>query len=112
MRPLEQLSDRISFQPHVVLGYGTSVQSSTSIETDVSCADISSLPSSVCSVGDMPRPDDRLKDYESAMGGITLDSASSTGTEERGIEDMEREPDVKEEQCGMDRVKLKQTVEL
>ena len=52
MRPLKQLE--ISFQPHAVLGYGTSVRLSTSIETDVSCADISSLPSRVCSVGDMP----------------------------------------------------------
>ena len=49
MRLLEQLE--ISFQPHAVLGYGTSVRSSTLIETDVSCADISSLPSSVCSAG-------------------------------------------------------------
>ena len=51
MRSLEQL--KISFQSHAVLGYGTSVQSSTSIETDVSCADISSLPSIVCSEGEM-----------------------------------------------------------
>ena len=34
------------------------------------------------------------------MGGMTLDSASSNGTEERGIKDMEREPDVEEEQGG------------
>ena len=86
-----------------MLGYGTSVQSSTSIETDVSYADISSLPFSVCSMGDMPRPNDRPKDYESAMGGMTLDSASSTGTEEQGIKDMERELVVKEEQGGMDK---------
>ena len=52
MRSLEQLE--ISFQPHTVLGHDTSVRSSTSIETDVLCADISSLPSSICSVGDMP----------------------------------------------------------
>ena len=51
MRPLEQLE--ISFQPHAVLGYGTSVRSSTSIKTDVSCADISLLPSSLCSMGNM-----------------------------------------------------------
>ena len=56
MRPLKQME--ISFMPHAVLGYGTSVQSGTLIETDVSCADISSLPSSVCSAGDMPQPDD------------------------------------------------------
>ena len=37
------------------------------------------------------------------MGGMTLDLASSTKTEERRIEDMEREPDVKEEQGGADK---------
>ena len=37
------------------------------------------------------------------MGGMTLNSASLTGTEERGIEDMEREPDVEEEQGGTDK---------
>ena len=42
MRPLKQT--KISFMPHAVLGYGTSTQLSTSIKTDVSCADISSLP--------------------------------------------------------------------
>ena len=56
MRPLKQAE--ISFMPHAVLGYSTSVQSSTSIKTDVLCADVSSLPLSVCSAGDMPRPDD------------------------------------------------------
>ena len=30
----------------------------------------------------MPQPDDQPKDYESAMGGMTLDSASLTGTGE------------------------------
>ena len=69
MRPLKQLD--ISFQPHAVLGYGTSVRLSTSIKTDVSCADILSLPSSICSAGDMLPPDDQSKDYESAMGGMT-----------------------------------------
>ena len=34
---------------------------------------------------------------------MTLDSASLTRMEERGIKDMEREPDVKEEQGGMDK---------
>ena len=51
----------------------------------------------------MPQSDDRSKDYESSMGGMTLDSASLTRTEERGIEDMEREPDVEEEQGRMDK---------
>ena len=80
MRPLKQTET--SFMPHAVLGYGTSVRSSTSIKADVSCAHILSLPLSICSAGDMPRPDYRPKDYESAMGGMTLDSASSTGTGE------------------------------
>ena len=39
MRPLKQTE--ISFMPYAVLGYSTSIQSSTSIETNVSCADIS-----------------------------------------------------------------------
>ena len=63
----------------------------------MSCADISSLPSSVCSASDMLRPEDRSKDYESAMGGMTLDAASSTGTEERRIKDVEKEPVAEEE---------------
>ena len=37
------------------------------------------------------------------MGGMTLDSTSSTGIEEQGIKDMERELDVKEEQGGTDK---------
>ena len=37
------------------------------------------------------------------MVGMTLDLASLMGMEERGIEDMEREPDVKEEQGGTDK---------
>ena len=92
MRPLEQTE--ISFMPHAVLGYGTSVRSSTSMETDVLCVDVSSLPLSVCSAGDMPRSDDQPKDYESAMGGMTLDSASLTRTGEQDIEDMEKNLDV------------------
>ena len=95
MSPLEQAE--ISFIPHAVLGYSTSVQSSTSIETDISCADVSSLPLSVCSAGDMSQPDDQPRDYESAMGGMTLDSASSTGTGEQDIEDMEKNPEVETE---------------
>ena len=51
----------------------------------------------------MLQPNDQSKDYESAMGGMTLDLASSTGMEEGGIKDMEREPNVKEEQGGMDK---------
>ena len=101
MRPLEQID--ISFQPHAVLGYGTSVPSSTSIETDVSHVDISSLPSRVCSVRDMLQPDNWPKDYESAMGGMTLNSASLTGTEEPDIKDMEKTPDVETEEGGADK---------
>ena len=77
--------------------YCTSTQSDVSIKTDMSCANISLLPSSVCSVGDMLRPEDQSKDYESVMGRMTLDSASSMGTE-----DMEKEPVVKEEKGGTD----------
>ena len=55
MRPLKQVE--IPFMPHAVLGCSTSIQLSTSVETDISCADISSLPSSVGLAGDMPRPD-------------------------------------------------------
>ena len=40
----------------------------------------------------MPRPDNRHRDYKSAMGGMTLGSASSTGTGEQDIEDMEKNP--------------------
>ena len=69
---------------------------STSIETDVLCAD-------VCSAGDLPQPDDQPKDYESGMGGMTLDSASLTGTGEQDIEDMEKNPDIKTEEGRVDK---------
>ena len=91
MLPLQQAE--ISFMPHAVLGYATSIRfRSTSVKMDTSCADISSPPSSVGSAGDMPRPDTRLwlGNYKSAMGGMTLDSVSSTrmgepdGEESRG----------------------------
>ena len=75
--------------PHAVLGYAVSTQlRGTSVETDVSFTDISSLPSSVISAGDMPRLGDRPKpgDYESAMGEMTLESASLTGAVELDIE--------------------------
>ena len=71
----------ISFMPHAVLGYASSTRSrSTLVETDVSLTDISSLPLSVCLAGDMPWPDHQPKpgDYESAMGEMTLESASLT----------------------------------
>ena len=56
--------------------------------------DVSLLPSSVCLAGDMPQPDD----YESVMGGMTLDSASSTGTGEQDTENMEKNLDIKTEE--------------
>ena len=89
--------------PHAVLGYSTSIRSSTSIKTDVLCANVSSLPSSVCSAGDMPQPDDQPRDYESAMGGMTLDSASSTGTGEQDIKDMQKNLDIETEEDGVNK---------
>ena len=89
--------------PHAVLGYSTSVSLRTSIKTDVLCADVSLLPSNVCSAGDMPQPDDQPRDYESAMGGMTLDSASSTETGEQDIEDMEKNLEVKTEEDGVNK---------
>ena len=37
------------------------------------------------------------------MGGMTLDSTSSTGTEEQDTEDMEKNPDVKTEEGRADK---------
>ena len=51
MRPLKQAE--ISLMPHAILGYSTSIQLSTSIETDILCANVSLLPLSICSMGDM-----------------------------------------------------------
>ena len=57
MQPLQQAD--ISFIPDAVLGYAVSTQlRGTSVETDVSFADISSLPLSVGLAGDMHRPSD------------------------------------------------------
>ena len=91
MRPLKQTE--ISFMPHAVLGYGTSVRLSISVKTDVSCVDISLLPLSVCSAWDLPQP----KDYESTMEGMTLDPASLTEKEEQNVKGMEKNPDVETE---------------
>ena len=53
MQPLQQAE--ILLMAHTVLEYATSIRlRSTSVETDISCADISLLPSSVGSAGDMP----------------------------------------------------------
>ena len=65
--------------------------------------DILSLPLSVCSAGDIPQPDIQPKDYKSAMGVMTLDSASSTGTGEQDIKDMEKNPDVETEEGGVNK---------
>ena len=37
------------------------------------------------------------------MGGMTLDSASSTGTAEQDIKDMEKDPNVKKEEGRVDK---------
>ena len=53
MWPLQQAD--ISFMPHAVLGYATLICSrSASVEMDISYGDISLLPSSEGSAGDMP----------------------------------------------------------
>ena len=53
MQPLQQAG--ISFMPHAVLSYAVSTRSrGTSMETDVSFTDISSLPSSMGLAGDIP----------------------------------------------------------
>ena len=57
------------------------------METDVSLADISSLPLSVYFAGDMLQPDHQLKlgDYKSAIGEMMLESVNSTGAPEPDI---------------------------
>ena len=55
----------------------------------------------------MTQPDDQPKDYESAMGGMTLDSASSTGIGEQDIKDMEENLDVETERQSQQGMKLK-----
>ena len=37
------------------------------------------------------------------MGGMTLDSASSTGTGEQDIKNMEKNPDIETEEDGIDK---------
>ena len=74
------------------------------METDVSFADISSLPSSVGLVGDMPQPDYQPKsgDYESAMGEMTLESASLTGVVEPDVEVVGHNPETEAQEDGVD----------
>ena len=103
MWPLQQAD--ISFMPHVVFGYAALTQSrSTSVETDVPFTDISSLPLSVCSVGDMPRLDHQLKlrDYESAMGEMTLESASINRAAEPDIEEVGHNPETEAQEDGIE----------
>ena len=56
-----------------------------------------------CMLKRQHRPDNRPRDFKSAMGGMTLDSASSTGTGEQDIEDMEKNPEVKTEEDGINK---------
>ena len=94
MRPLQQAE--ISFMPHVILGYAPSTHSrSTLVKTDISCADISSLPSSVCSAGDMPQLDNQLwlSAYKSALKEMTLDSMSSTGVVKPNVKMVQKNPE-------------------
>ena len=84
---------------HAVLGYATSIRSrNTSVEMDISCADISLLPSCVGSAGDMPQCETQLGNYESVMGGMSLDLVSSTRVGEQDVKEMEKNPEVKTEE--------------
>ena len=60
-------------------------------------------PQAYAQWGDMSQPDDRPKEYKSAMGGMTLDSASSTGTGEQDIKDMEKNLEIKTEEDGVNK---------
>ena len=104
MQPLQQAE--ISFMPHAVLGYATLTRSrSTSVETDVSCTDISSLLSSVGSAGDMPQPDNQLQlgDYESATREMTLDSASLTRAVEPDVKAVEKNLEAEAQEDGVNK---------
>ena len=104
MQPLQQAE--ISFMPHAVLRHAMSTQlRSTSVKTDISCANISSLLSSVGSAGDMPQPDNQLQlgDYESAMGEMTLDSASLTRAVEPDIKTIEKSLEAETQEDGVDK---------
>ena len=70
---------------------------------NISCADISLLPSSVGSAGEMPQPETQLGNYESAMRGMTLDSVSSTRVGEQDIKEMEKNPEVETKEDGVDK---------
>ena len=105
MQPLQQVE--ILFMPHAVLGYATSIRlRSALVKTDISCTDISLLPSSVGSAGDMPQPDAQLRlgDYESAMGGMTLVTlVSLTRMGEPDVEAMEKNPEVEAGEDGVNK---------
>ena len=90
--------------PHTVLGHATSIRlRRTSVKMDISCADISLLPSSVGSPGDMPQTDTQLGNYKSAMEGMTLDSVSLTGIREQDTEEMEKDPEVETREDRVDK---------
>ena len=96
----------ISFMSHAVLGYAMSIWSrSTSVKTDISCTNISLLPCSVGLAGDMLQPYNQLwlGDYESAMGEMTLDSASSTRAVELDLETMEKNSEADAQEDGVDK---------
>ena len=104
MWPLQQAE--ISYMPHAILGHAMSTRlRSTSVETDISCTDISLLPSSVGLAGDMPQPDNRLRfgDYKSAMGEMTLDSVSLTEAVEPNIKTMEKNLEAEAQEDGVDK---------
>ena len=96
----------ISLMPHAILGYAMSTWSrSTSVKTDISCADISSQLSSVGSAGDMPQPNNRLwlGDNESTMGEMTLDSVSLTGAVEPDVEAVKKNPEAEAQEYRVDK---------
>ena len=104
MQPLQQAD--ISFMPHAALGYAVLTRSrGTSVETDVSFADISSLPSSVGLAGDMPRPSDQPKpgDSESAMGEMMLESASLTRAVELDVKVIGRNLETEAQEDGVNK---------
>ena len=89
-----------------VLGYAVSTQSkSTSVKTDISCADISLLPSSVGLARHMPQPDNQLRlgDYESAMGEMTSDLVSLTRAVEPDVEAVKKNLEAEAQVCGVNK---------
>ena len=54
------------------------------------------------SAGDMPQPDAQHDDFESAMGGMALDLASSTGIGEPDVEEKKKNRGAENGQDGVD----------